>query len=331
MQRTGFPDIVSTFENASNEMLGAVLDQSVDCIKVIGLDGSLEYMNHNGQCTMEIDDFSSVSGALWWELWPDDSAHLVRSAFERGMAGESHRFRGFCPTAKGSPRWWDVSVSPLRDSHGELRGLVSISRDVSEQVRLEELRNATADEMRHRLQNAYTLSGAILMAAAKGSSDRQAFAAEVLDRLNQLSIAQSLLLDPSRLGDLALQTLVTKLTEPFSASECALEIPRLREITLDDPQARTLALVLGELSTNSNKYGALRFGGAIGIEGSAEGRELNLRWSERSRNQVSATSRDGANGFRLIQRALSAQGGSFAVHWLEDGLDAHVVLPVVPR
>ena len=72
------------------------------------------------------------------------------------------RFEAFCPTAKGEPRWWDVTVSPLRDEHGELRGLISISRDVSADVRARELRETTAAEMKHRLRNAYALTSAIV-------------------------------------------------------------------------------------------------------------------------------------------------------------------------
>jgi hypothetical protein len=34
------------------------------------LGGGLQAMNRNGQCAMEIDDFTSVSGELWPNLWP---------------------------------------------------------------------------------------------------------------------------------------------------------------------------------------------------------------------------------------------------------------------
>lgn len=323
--------ITRTFREASGEMLAAILDQSVDCIKVIGIDGSLEYMNRNGQCAMEIDDFCMVAGKLWWELWPADTAPLVRSAFERGLAGESVRLQAaFCPTAKGTPRWWDVSVSPLRNPDGSIRALASISRDVTEQVRTQEMRSAAADEMRHRLQNAYTLSGAIIMAAAKGSPDRESFAKEILERLHQLGIAQSLLLDPSRLADPSLQTLVTQLTQPFAAGACEVEIAQLPDVTLNERQARALALTVGELSTNSNKYGALGHGGSVAIDGSLEAGRVTLRWSERSANPVSESGREGGSGLRLINRAVAAEGGTCEVQWHDQGHQTVLMFPVGP-
>lgn len=52
-------------------MLAAILDQSADCIKVISSQGTVDYMNRNGQCAMEIDDFCAVAGQLWTSLWPE--------------------------------------------------------------------------------------------------------------------------------------------------------------------------------------------------------------------------------------------------------------------
>ena len=328
MKSHDFPEIVSSFEGASTEMLAAVLDQSVDCIKVIGPEGQLEFMNRNGRCAMEIDDFAMVAGKLWWDLWPDDTAALIREAFEKGRTGESSRFEAFCPTAKGTPRWWDVSASPLRNGHGEIRGLISVSRDVTERVQANDLRMAMADEMRHRLQNAYALAGAIVTGAARGSPERQGFAQEILERLERLGVAQSLLLDPARLGSTTLDTLTRRLTEPFCNSGCDVAISGLPDVNLNEQQTRTLALAIGELSTNSNKYGALCHGGEIAISGSLGDGDIALNWAETSHAPVTATEREGGAGFALIARALAAQRGSHAIDWRPDGLTVSVRLPL---
>ena len=51
--------------------------------------------------------------------------------------GRPTRFEAFCPTAKGSPRWWDVSVSPVLGANGQPERILSISRDVSERAERE--------------------------------------------------------------------------------------------------------------------------------------------------------------------------------------------------
>jgi PAS domain S-box-containing protein len=321
------PSLAESFSTASNEMLAAILDQSADCIKVIGPDGTLDYMNRNGRCAMGIDDFDAVAGKNWWDLWPVESQDLVRTAIATARDTGRARFEAFCPTAKGEPRWWDVTVSPLRDAEGKLRGLISISRDVSADVRAREIFQTTAAEMKHRLRNAYALTSAIVMMSARGREEHRAFAHGITQRLEQLGIAQALLLDASLLGTPTLDLLVDRLTAPFCADPDMLDIAALPEVALSEDQVRTLALVLGEFSTNSNKYGALGHGGKIVISGAVSDGVLTLHWAERSDRPVAAAPRDGSSGLTLIRRALAAQRGSLDAEFGADGVDLTVRLP----
>ena len=327
MTSLDFPEIVSSFQSASDDMLASILDQSADCIKVIGPTGSLDFMNRNGRCAMGIDDFASVAGKDWWDMWPEAAQPLVREAVTRAQSGQHSRFEAFCPTAKGDPRWWDVSVAPLRDEQGTLKGLISISRDISGDIVARELRESTAAEMRHRLQNAYALTSAIVTATARGVPEREAFAREIVERLARLGIAQSLLLDGDAIGTATLDALVRRLTEPFCGDGSALEIAPLPALDLDERQVRTLALVLGEFSTNSNKYGALGYGGRIAIDGAMTGDTLRLNWRETTNRPVDTDQRDGSTGLTLIRRMLAAHGGTLDIDWRADGLDIRVTLP----
>jgi PAS domain S-box-containing protein len=325
------PAVTRTFATATADMLAAILDQSADCIKVIGPAGQVDFMNRNGRCAMEIDDFSQIAGRDWWDLWPEESRHLIHESVRLGRAGKDSRFEAFCPTAKGSPRWWDVTVSPLRDAAGEVQGLVSISRDITDKVRATELRDTAAAEMRHRLQNAYALTGAIINAAARGSPEREVFAGELQARLARLGIAQSLLLDADKFGTADLTNVVARLTEPFCPDNCVLTIADLPDIVLPEDDVRTLALVLGELSTNSNKYGAQGHGGSIVIDGTLADGSLLLRWGEElgdTAHQVGEPTTGSGNGHRLVQRALASRGGDLAIDWRPTGLDARIRLPL---
>ncbi len=321
------PSIVGSFHSASNTMLAAILDQSADCIKVIGPTGTLEFMNLNGRCAMGIDDFATVAGKDWWDLWPEDAQPLIREAVAKALSGENSRFEAFCPTPKGDPRWWDVSVAPLRDNDGLLKGLISVSRDISGDMLARDFRESIAAEMRHRLQNAYALTSAIVMATARGNPDREAFAQEIVERLQRLGIAQSLLLDGDAIGAATLDQLVRRLTEPFCGDCAALVIAPLPEVQLDEQHVRTLALVLGEFSTNSNKYGALGHGGRIAIDGAIDGGVLHLHWRETTERPVDTDQRDGSSGLTLIRRMLAAHGGTLDIEWRGDGLDIKVTLP----
>ena len=327
MSSLDFPEIASSFYSASNDMLAAILDQSADCIKVIGPDGTLDFMNSNGRCAMGIDDFATVAGKNWWDMWPIEAQPLIRQAIASARDGRNSRFEAFCPAGKGDPRWWDVSVAPLRDEHGELKGLISVSRDISSDIVGRQLRETAAAEMKHRLHNAYTLTSAIVMATARGNAEREEFAQEIVERLHRLGIAQSLLLDGDAIGTADLDTLVRRLTEPFCGDSATLHIAPLPALDLGETQVRTLALTLGEFSTNSNKYGALGHGGRIKIDGSVDDGVLSLNWRETLDHPVETQAREGSSGLTLIRRTLTAHRGSLDIAWRDDGLDIAITLP----
>ena len=110
----------------------AVLEASPDCLKVIDRDGRLTFMNANGCALMEIDDLASIRGRQWSDLWPEIERDKVAAAVKAARAGVATRFEAPCPTAKLTPKWWDVSVSPVMDARGEVSRIVSTSRDITE-------------------------------------------------------------------------------------------------------------------------------------------------------------------------------------------------------
>ena len=108
-----------------------LFESSPDCVKLLSIDGKLLTMNRNGLCAMEIDDFGPFSGAVWSTFWPQESQAAIDAAVERARAGATARITAFCPTAKGSPRWWDVTVTGVRSDDGQVRTLLAVSRDVT--------------------------------------------------------------------------------------------------------------------------------------------------------------------------------------------------------
>lgn len=321
MRETNLLGEASPFTSASNDLLAAILDQSADCIKVIGVGGTVDYMNRNGQCAMEIDDFCAVAGQKWTDLWPEEARPLLEGAIARAAAGETARFEAFCPTAKGAPRWWDVSVSPLRRPDGAIDGYVATSRDVSERVNLAALREAAADEMRHRLRNNYVVVGSLLSAYARGKPEQESFVRDMIDRLNGLGIVQTMRADG---GDICFADLVPALLDPYETPDCPIEIGTLPALKLGQAHVDALALVLGELAVNSTKHGALSARGSVKVDGELADGAILLRWSERSDRAVARHERGGGQGLNLMNRVLASRGGSIEVDWAEDGLDATV-------
>ncbi|MFC5459852.1 PAS domain-containing protein [Massilia niabensis] len=108
-----------------------LFESSPDCVKLLSNEGAVLAMNRNGMCAMEIDDFRPFSGAVWRSFWPQESQAGIDAAVALAQAGGTGQVKAFCPTAKGSPRWWEVVVTAVHGDDGEVHNLLAVSRDVT--------------------------------------------------------------------------------------------------------------------------------------------------------------------------------------------------------
>lgn len=111
-----------------------VLESNPDCVKVLDGEGRLIYMNKNGLCNMEIDDFSLFKNEHWWNLWGEENRQLVKDAVAKALSGETAYFQATNLTMKGSFKWWDVIVSPVLESGDtkKVSHIISSSRDITQ-------------------------------------------------------------------------------------------------------------------------------------------------------------------------------------------------------
>lgn len=129
---------------ASEELLRRVMDSSHDCIKLLDLDGRLLWMNACGLRVMEIENFQTLAHASWLEFWTGEDQVAARAAVAAACANGVGSFTGFCPTATGVAKWWEVVITPVRNAAGQPEKLLAISRDLTERRRAEEaVRNST--------------------------------------------------------------------------------------------------------------------------------------------------------------------------------------------
>lgn len=320
-------DFVGGFGVHARDMLATVLDQSEDCVKILDPAGRVDFMNRNGRCSMEIDDFCSIAGQSWDALWPDEAAENIRDAVLAARAGRSTRFEAFCPTAKGTPKWWDVQVSPVRDEHGEVLAILSVSRDVTDRHHAMDSLHTMAHEMRHRLRNAYAVSGAIALASGREDPGHGEFAEALAQRLNSLSAVQGSLIDPGEREQLP--ALIARIAQAYDSQGTLIRCDDLPAVDLGEQAVRLLALVLGELATNSLKHGALRDATPIAITAELRDGVLTLDWREPLAAALAGSASPGdGSGFRLMERMARAHRGSFAIAHDDRELTAHLRVPV---
>ncbi len=121
----------------SGEMLRRVIDSSPDCVKILDLDARLVWMSEMGRRSMQLEESQNIVGAAWLDFWKGEDRVRAEAAVASAVAGGTGRFSGFCPTAKGVPRWWDVIVTTMFDGNGQPEQLLSVSRDITEQRKVD--------------------------------------------------------------------------------------------------------------------------------------------------------------------------------------------------
>jgi PAS domain S-box-containing protein len=136
----------------TEEFAKNVVECSVDCIKVLDLQGCLEYMRPPGVRALEIEDPSALLGRRWADFWDQADRSRAEAALAAAMAGGVGSFTGECTTPRGERKWWDVKITPALDADGTVERLIAISRDITElraaqQAAIESERQASSGRM----------------------------------------------------------------------------------------------------------------------------------------------------------------------------------------
>src|ERR1700722_14391547 len=84
----------------NDELLRSVLSGCGDCIKILDLDGRLQFMSEGGKRVMEVEDFAPLKGCPWPDFWSGQGNLDATLAVEAAKIGETARFRGAANTAK---------------------------------------------------------------------------------------------------------------------------------------------------------------------------------------------------------------------------------------
>jgi PAS domain S-box-containing protein len=165
-----------------------LIEASQDCIKVLDLDARLVSMNSGGMKLLEICDLAPIIGSSWIEFWQGPDREAAQQAVKTALQGGVGRFVGyFATTQNRTPKWWDVTVSPILDINGKAELLVASSRDVTVYKRAERALRTLAEGTAAATGDEFFRSLARHTAQALGA--RYAFVAETLNELESQSLA----------------------------------------------------------------------------------------------------------------------------------------------
>jgi two-component sensor histidine kinase len=329
--RAASPDLVG-----NGDLLRSVLAGCGDCIKVLDLDGRLQFMSEGGKRVMEVDDFSALKGCPWPDFWPGEGNEQAAAAVNSAKAGKTARFRGPANTAKGNPRYWDVQVSPIFGPDGQPAQLLSISRDITEEWNAIQRQEENAkrerfltEELQHRVKNTYSLVLSIARQTFRGephAAQLKAYGARIMALASAYDAMSG-----SNITNTPILTVVEAALKSHRTGQGNFSVsgPPLK---VAPNQALSLTLAVNELATNAAKYGALSTpNGRVEISWSTSVKGVptfHFNWREHSGPAVVKPTRQGF-GSRVIRDFMANDfGGTVRLAYEPDGVVCELKSPL---
>lgn len=184
-------------------------------------------------------------------------AEPLRTVRHRLLAGEEipelevSRF----DRSEKAQQTWLVSLRPLPDASGKVRGVLGTVTDVTARHRAEKRERLLMREVNHRANNLLTLVQAVVSQTAAERDPRE-FAHKLSERLIGISASNDLLVKGAWEG-VRLEDLVRAQLSPFAdLLDHRIHISG-PDVRVKPAVAQILGMALHELATNAAKYGAL--------------------------------------------------------------------------
>ncbi|MGZ3272597.1 MAG: PAS domain S-box protein [Caulobacteraceae bacterium] len=261
---------------------------------------------------------------------PARSAHgsFIRSYLDTGdrkVIGIGREVEGL--RRDGSRLAIDLSIAEWSDNGR--RFFTGLMRDISvrkiaeAQRQQAERRELVVGELRHRINNMFSVINALISATARSREDVRSYRDALLTRVSAFAASQVELARVAWTSRAIRELINFELKAYIEAdTEVSLEGP---DLLLNGSAAESLAMMIHELATNAAKYGALSRPGATlhvrwGLAGDQVGEErVVITWVEHGGPAVAPPERRGF-GSTVIERSAQALGGTARLEFAPEGL-----------
>ena len=207
---------------AHAQRLAAIVESSDDAIVSKDLNGIIASWNSGAQRVFGYTA-EEIIGRPVTVLMPPERENEEPGILERIRRGERiDHYETVRRRKDGSLIDVSLTVSPVRDSAGEIIGASKVARDITERRRARDQQQLLLREMDHRIKNLFTLASGVVSLSARGAESPAELAASIRERLLALARAHALTLSvPSAIAPterpITLHALVKTIASPYDA------------------------------------------------------------------------------------------------------------------
>ena len=317
------------------QRLSAIVDSAEDAILAKDLDGVITSWNAGAERLFGYTA-DEVVGRPVTILIPEDRLKEEPEILSRIRRGERvEHFDTVRRRKDGSLVEIGLTISPIRNTAGQIVGASKVARDITERRQAQEEQRLLLREMDHRIKNLFTLAGSIVSLSARAANTPAELASAVQARLGALARAHALTLPVAAESDrpmessTTLHALIQAIAAPYEDEQSdggARFTVAGPDMPVSGRAMASLALLLHEFATNAAKYGALSTpAGRIAVACRDQGETFHLTWTESGGPRLCGQPASEGFGSLLARLTVKGQlGGEIARDWRPEGLVIHL-------
>jgi PAS domain S-box-containing protein len=308
---------------SAEQFLRSIIENSDDAIITKNLDGIISSWNKSAE---RIFGYTAeeVIGKPVTILIPPERHDEELGILARLRRGERiDHYETVRQRKDGSLIDISLTVSPVKDAHGNIVGAAKIARDITDRKRKDEHIATLAREAEHRTKNILATVQATVNLSHSDTADGLKRAIE--GRIKTLANLHDLFVN-SRWTGAELSSIARQELAPYAGSV-------KRRAQIDGPfvwlppnTAQAISVILHELVTNAAKYGSLSVPmGQVNVSWiRASDEHVVLRWCESGGPVVNKPTHHGF-GTSVIERMIQHQlKGEVHFGWLPPGLECEI-------
>src|SRR5690606_37676937 len=245
-------------ENAQAQ-LAAIVVGSLDASLTKDLDGHIPSCHQGAERSFGYTADEAVGEPVTLLIPPDRQEEELRILARIRRGERVEHFETIRRRKDGRDIHISLTVSPLKDRHGNVVGASKIARDITDRVLAQNQQTLLLQEMQHRIKNVFAVADSLIGVCAARTETAAELATMVRGRLQALARAQSLTVplsegaDVNALGGTTLKALIATLVEA-SVGDRPQDIELIGDdLSLVPTCVTPMALVLNELVTNAIK------------------------------------------------------------------------------